>query len=1841
MEGHEENSSRIAIVGMDCRLPEADNVHEFWQNLLDEKECLTDFTEEQLLAAGVSPKDFNHPDYVRRRGIVKNAEEFDAEFFNFTPREAELLDPQHRLFLECAWHALEDSGLDPYHTDKRVAVFGGTGSPYHLMEAMDNESVLKYANGTSIITSNDKDYVTTRVSYKLNLNGPSFNIQSACSTSMVGVVLGIDSLLNFQSDVVLAGGATVEIPATQGYMYQQGSLEAPDGKCRTFDKDAKGTVFSRGCGVVALKRLEDALEDGDHIYAVILGGAINNDGNRKAGYTAPSIQGQVEVITEAIELAGINPRSINMVEAHGTATLVGDPIEVSSLSEAFQQYTSDKQFCAIGSVKTNIGHCDVASGVASLIKTCMSLKYGTIPASLNYNESNPSIHFEESPFYVNTKTAPWKDSQEPRRALVNSFGVGGTNACVILEEPPKQAIPNAQHAYDTLFISAHNKLSVEEYAKAISLQIEENPHVNLNVLAHTSRVARSPMKYRAAIAFKDREDLLNKLQSTAAIKQNTLEDKSFVMMFPGQGNQFVNMGRELYENNASFKESIDYCSKLLQPTLGLDLREVLYPAVGGEAEASEKMAQTYITQPAIFVVSYAMAQTLGQYGVYPDALIGHSVGEYVAAAVSGIMSLEDALTAVAIRGKLVYELPQGSMLAVLKSEEEMLKILPESLDIAVMNSPELVVVSGETKDIEDFAELLNAQNVFNKLLPTSHAFHSRMMKPCLEPYRTFFNGVKLNAPSIPVISTVTGKLMTDEQAQDHEYWVQHVIDPVRFGAAATEMLLRDSVFFLECGPGQSLESAVKRQLDNAHHHSVCSTLSDGADAVITMDSALGKLWGEDVPVVFENRYPVVGFPKIEMPLLPFNRKPYTIDFSASKKKSTKVENVKKENIEDWYYTPSWKKTSAVQFLELNRQQNDPETVWLVFEAGEFSKSITRSLEGKGSRVYGISQGNEYGQGDHQFTLRTDSKEDFEKMFQELRLEDTPVNIIYTWSFSDQIEENEITYRDAPELTQKNFFTLLHLEQALIDARCTKDIRIVTLVNDAYDVIGSGRVRPEKALAVGPMRVLFKEQMGMTTLLVNIDTSSLPKLSSFLTEAVILETSSETDETIISYTGKTRWTEIFEKIHIEHEALPTSISDNGVYLITGGAGGIGRLLSILISEKVKNATFIWTGRSPLPERSEWDRIKSDLKTSSSLKERLEAIEEIEKNGSKVAFYSVEVTDFEGMSAMVAQVENEIGTINGVVHSAGVAGGGVVATQNRPNIEMVLNPKVHGTLILKEIFAKKPLDFFTLYSSITAILGEAGRVDYISGNAFMDACANAEGYIHPSAVVNSINWGQWGLIGMAADWLVETAKRKSGQDNTPISHVVENEELKLVEVRNSPEEQVIQLHIDPAKHWIINEHLVTSIPTMVGTSYIDCLMRWKKQKGLEGRVQILDSTFRSPLMLMKNMPRELYLFIQPQATGEYRFSFQSASANDAAWEARDWKEHFDGSLRLHQVSPQEKVNLEAIRANLPNKDNNQHFLVSRDANNKAILNFSNRWNCLSEVQYDETNWFSELHLPKEFHADFDSFEYHPSMVDVATSTQFSRLKNLNATFLPLGYKEINIFAPIESKCYCHTQISESEQDEKNIAFNYRIYNASGELLVEILDYVFVRIDISNQSDKKEEKELSFRPEANEDDILPNEGKRVLEVLMGQPELSQVIVYTLDLPIDFSDSKITYLRNKISKKKQSLEVAADIDDRPDLDTPYEAPENEIEKGIAAIWTVILGIHKIGLHDTFNSLGGNSLLSIQVVSGMNDEFNVVIETDEFVNNPTVAQLAELVLEKILSDHDLEDLELLLTEEG
>ena len=1092
---NEEIQSQVAIVGMDCRIPGAENVNEFWDNLKNEIESITEFSKDELLESGVPLSKINDPKYVPRRGIVNGVDLFDADFFGFTPREAELLDPQHRLFLECCWHSLEDAGYAKRDEKTRVSVFGGAGTAWYLNDAYNNPQIRKYADPTSIITATDRDYLTTRVSYKLDLKGTSLNVQSACSTSMAAIILGMQNLLSYQTDMVLAGGVSAQYPERVGYLYAPGSLESPDGKCRPFDKDAKGTAFSRGCGVVLLKRLEDAINDKDNIYAVIRSGVLNNDGNQKVGFTAPSIEGQRDAIVEALEIAEVSAEEISMVEAHGTATPVGDPIEFNSLSESFRYYSDKNQFCALGSVKSNIGHTDAASGVVAVIKTALSLKNKQIPASLNYKSPNPKIEPENSPFYINTKLQEW-ESDKKRLALVNSFGVGGTNACVILQEPPQieKQENTRNHTHNFLPVSGKGKEVVGNYLERLKKFIV-NSELNVDDLTYTSLVGRKHFKNRAFVTYKNKEDLIAKIQSPENIKKGVckVEDRQLVFMFPGQGNQFLNMGRGLYDKYEIFRNVVDECAEILKDELQLDIREIILPKEN-EEEAKKLIDQTFITQPAIFIISYAQSCLLNSWGLSPNYLMGHSVGEYVAATIAGIFTLKDALIAVARRGRLVQSLPGGAMCAVLLSEEEVLPMLRENTSIGALNNPGLSVVSGPYNEIEALEKLLSEKKIFNKRIPTSHAFHSAMMNPILDEFRELFKHIKLQTPEIPILSTVTGKLLTEEEATSPEYWVKHVRNTVRFSDAVFTAMDSSPAVFIEVGPGQSLESAVKRHIDADSEHSVLSSMRTASMDVCDeeyLTNAMGHLWTYGIDVDVEKYFEGEDLSRVSMPLYPFNRKSYKIDsHKIIPQLFEEEDDVKEPEMSKWTYHPSWKKTAKINLLLRNQPVLDEEVTedsWIVFDDNfGVGENIISQLSEAKQQVVKVLQGDTFRKiSENVFEINRSIPEGYNKLISLLKSEGrVPNRVIHLWNVEEKPTHHN--YKNCNEIEETAFYSPLYLEQAFVNNSSLHNLHISFVANGVFDINGEKIYSPLKSLAIGPARCMVSEFSSVYSKFIDID-----------------------------------------------------------------------------------------------------------------------------------------------------------------------------------------------------------------------------------------------------------------------------------------------------------------------------------------------------------------------------------------------------------------------------------------------------------------------------------------------------------------------------------------------------------------------------------------------------------------------------------------------------------------------------------------------------------------------------------------------------------------------------------
>ncbi|GHO82466.1 non-ribosomal peptide synthetase/type I polyketide synthase [Dictyobacter formicarum] len=886
------SSSDIAIIGMAGRFPGARDIDEFWRNIQEGKESVTFFTQEELLSAGVDPALLGDKHYVPAGALLEDAEWFDASFFGYTPREAEIIDPQQRIFLECAWQALEDAGYNADGYDGRIAVFGGaTNSTYFARNLLSNAALDGTVDQYQMMLGNSTDFLTSRVAYKLNLRGPAVTVLTACSTSLVAVHMACESLRTGKCDMALAGGVSVRFPQKIGYFYREGGIMSPDGHCRVFDKDAKGIVGGEGVGIVVVKRLADALADGDTIQAVIRGSAINNDGAQKVGYTAPGVQGQAAVITEAFSSSGIDPQTIRYIEAHGTGTPIGDPIEVAALQQAYGSHITAGQ-CALGSVKSNIGHLDAAAGVAGLIKTVKMLNQHMLPPSLHVVTPNPALNLEQSAFYINRTLSPWETDGSPRRAGISSFGIGGTNAHIILEEPPI-SVPAAAPASQShlLVLSARTETALQQARINLVQYLQQHPELELADVAYTLQIGRKPFNHRSALVCRSLSDAIQMLESSDPTQLLTAageaSSRSVVFMFPGQGAQYSNMARELYHTEAVFRAEINRCAELLEPSLGLDLRSVLYPDEAEAESARLRLNQTQLTQPALFVVEYALAQLWLHWGVTPAAMIGHSIGEYVAACLAGVFSLEDALRLVALRGRLMQQLPPGTMLAVSLPPTEIRPFLNERLSLAAINTPEQCVVSGTQEDIEEFIQTISEQGAFYSHLHTSHAFHSSMVEPIIKSFVEEVAQFSLHAPQLPYISNVSGTWISQDQATDPGYWGQHLREMVRFADGVSTLFQEKDRVFLEVGPGRTLGTFVKAQqsrMGGDTQGALIAASLPHAKGAKNSDQAfilasVGRLWLSRVSIAWEN---LSGdqHRRIPLPTYPFERKRYCIENST-------------------------------------------------------------------------------------------------------------------------------------------------------------------------------------------------------------------------------------------------------------------------------------------------------------------------------------------------------------------------------------------------------------------------------------------------------------------------------------------------------------------------------------------------------------------------------------------------------------------------------------------------------------------------------------------------------------------------------------------------------------------------------------------------------------------------------------------------------------------------------------------------------------------------------------------------------------------------------------------------
>jgi phthiocerol/phenolphthiocerol synthesis type-I polyketide synthase E len=1326
----------IAIVGMAGRFPGAPDLERFWRNLADGVEGITRFSDEELLRAGVPAEHIGDPAYVKAAPVLEEPGQFDASFFGYSPAEAAAMDPQHRLLLELAVEALENAGCDPGRYAGRIGVFAGTAfNTYYNSTGLDRRLAKEYI-GTLI--GADKDFLSTRISYKLNLTGPSITVQTACSTSMVALHLARQSLLSGEVDMALVGAVSVRVPHRAGYFCDGGGIVSADGHVRAFDASANGTVFGSGGGMLVLKRLADAADDRDTVHAIVKGSAVNNDGAGKAGYTAPGVDSQADAIVEALANAGVEADAVTYVEAHGSGTPLGDAVEMRALTKAFRSATQRSGFCALGSVKTNIGHLDAAAGIAGLLKTVLALKHRKLVPSLNFTAPNPQVDFAQTPFYVNTQLKDWIASG-PRRAAVLSTGMGGTNAVAVLEEAPAPAEAAPVRMPQLLVLSAATESALDEAGARLREFLERADDVSIADAAYTLQAGRKALAHRRCLVSASREDAVAALGESPARRVSSGRvaptRRPRVFLLPGIGDQYAGMGRGLYEGWGVFRDEVDRCAAILQPDLGRDLRAVLYPPETASVAAkgidlarmlgrkpagdggSRPLDRTLFAQAAQFSVDYAASRLWQSLGVVPDAIVGHSMGEYVAACLAGVMSLEDALSLIALRAKLVEALPRGAMLAVMLSEAELRGMLPKALSISLINGPQLCVVSGAPAEVADFEAKLGQSSVVARRVANAHAFHSPMLAPIEEPFREQLRRIRLHAPTIPYVSNVTGKWIEPGEATSPDYWVAHALRTARFDDALRTMWTSypDPVL-VEAGPGRTLGVLAMQHpaREKGGEPLLAATIRPEYENLPDTEfllEAVGRLWLNGAEIRWEAA-PPAGRRKVPLPSYPFERQVHWLPTMRTPDATVAGSIARNADSADWLYVPSWKR-----LLPRSAAAKPRLSSWLVFaDRGGFAALVAPKAAAAGQDVVIVQAGNRFRQEDaRRFTLDPRNYEHYTQLLEALQAGGlVPGMIVHAWGLTDA---------SGLEL---GFFSLAFLARALGAAQLRHEIELCVLSEGAQEVLGTEALAPEKAAALGACLVIRQEYPHIRVRSVDIDVAARGGDRESAADMVLGELLDPDASLMVAHRNGQRWVQIYERVAPGPRIAAPSFRKEGVYLITGGLGKVGAAISRYLA-RTYGARLALVGRRPSAPQG--------------------MVSEIERLGGQVLYLAADVADEDAMRRAVAETCRRFGALHGVIHGAGIVGrdGYRELKHSDPEgCEAHFRAKVAGLLALQRALGDLPLDFCLLMSSLTSILGGIGQAAYAASNLYMDAFARKHRR-NPGTHWLSVNWDVWRLGG----------------------------------------------------------------------------------------------------------------------------------------------------------------------------------------------------------------------------------------------------------------------------------------------------------------------------------------------------------------------------------------------------------------------------------------------------------------------------------------------------------------
>jgi phthiocerol/phenolphthiocerol synthesis type-I polyketide synthase E len=1798
----------VAIIGMACRVPGAGNVAQFWKNLVEGVESIRIGTIEEQAKAGVPRHDLNDPDFVPASAVLAEPERFDAGMFGMSASEAELRDPQQLLFLELAYTALEDGGYDPRRYEGDIGVYAGSGEDaYQWRNVRRNRAALARSGTLGLAVYSHPDYVGTLSSFKLGLRGPSLTVHTACSTSMVAVHLACEALRSGECDMALAGAANVILPLGQGYVYSEGGIYSRDGHCRAFDAGATGTVGGSGGGVVLLKRLPDAVRDGDDIRAVIIGNAINNDGDTKAGFTAPSQQGQAQAIAQALSVAGIDPRTIGFVEAHGTATALGDPIEVAALTDVYARRTRDSGWCAIGSVKTNIGHLGPAAGIVSLLKAALTVQNGIVPPSLNFEAPNPAIDFGQNPFFVNTAPRVWDgDAGMPRRAAASSFGMGGTNAHLILEQAPARA-PRTESspAWHLIEISANTETALSAYASALADDLAAPGPAqsrDLRDVAYTLRVGRNQLSKRLAVVASDAADaalaLLDKRRQVSGSVEG--ETSPPVFLFPGQGAQHPGMGADIYATEPVYRDTVDECLALLErdgrPETALQLRELL--TSGGDDQA---LQQTSLAQPSLFIVEYALALLWRSWGVIPRAMIGHSVGEYVAATCAGVFGLSDALRVVSARGELMQALPAGAMIAVQLDEAELRGLLPEGASIAAVNGPGACVVAGPASAVDGLVGDLSAAEIGARRLRTSHAFHTAMMDPILSAFRDVVAAVELRAPQIPFASNITGEWITAQEAADPSYWARHLREPVRFGDCAATVAAAGGDLFVECGPGTQLSGLIRMRRSGHTAISCLPGRGKPGEGPRTLATAVAQLWSAGCHMDAEAVGPR-GY-RVALPTYPWERQLHWVhpepDVLDQAEPAPDQDGLRSSAPRELFAVPVWR--------QLARSNGGRVPSRVLALAGDHD-GLADLLAARGSEVIRVHRGARYERdGSGTYRVRPASREDYEALFADLIARGgVPPFILHSWTMADGPADSAGIWAAQDD----GFFSVLALVQALAATVPEGGVHLDVVTAGTQEAVGRDLSRPEHATLAGAVKVLPLEFPWLTARHIDADSDARAQAGAAQRSAAAvgvideIETAAESldprYEPLVALRNGRRWHRRFEHIALpqtaDREPDAVVLRENGVYLITGGLGGIGITIAEDLAARA-TAKLVLTSREGLPPRTSWDVPDTVATVSARAKRAIEAIKRMEQAGAEVHVIAADVADAQAVRALRDEVITRFGRIDGIVHAAGVPGGGMAEVKDRSAAQQVLRPKIAGTLALRDAFAAQALDFVVLCSSVTAVAGGFGQVDYCAANAFLDAHAGSDhGW---NARVVSVNWGAWREVGMAAESSAPASLRalRRGQRVLPIRHNL------LTERHEADDLTWCSGTVGAGTHWVLADHRMAGVPALPGTAYLEAARcafeECHRSPGPGHVVELRDVVFTHPLTVPDGASAEVRVVLTAGADGT---DFEVISQKDGTTST-----HARGSAAWIVAAPGQAPDLGTVQERCS--------LGVREAGSQAksgsgLITFGPHWGNLLRVHEGAGEKLALLAVKENAEPDRHPWTIQPALLDDALASGWL---DTAEGFLPFGYGRVVIRHRLPDRVWSHLRFRDAGAPDM-VAADATLYDDAGDVLLHIEDFCMRKADTASIAEMVTARG-SAEPVA--DAISPAAGAEAFRQLVEAKITPQVMVSAASIDAAIAASN----RADYAALARHGLTAGDVAEAGEAPSDGDADSRtEREAAVAEILGKLLGNHAIGIKDDFFDIGGDSLIASQLIAFVRAQFGIRVPMRRFFADPTIAGIATLI---------------------